>query len=370
MEVEVVSSPHKSRHLRICTTHKMTNFIPGLKLSALFYNEIIKPILDLNYPSLRHSAALIGAGSEVLGFDTEMSGDHDWGPRVKLFLDQDDFAENAKSIEILLKSNVPDRFREYPVKWTIDGPGGYSCVELLTIQGFFLDYLSFDIQGDIQPADWLTFPEHKLRTVTSGAIYWDDLDLQASRDRFRYYPHDVWLYLLAAQWQRIGQEEHLMGRAGIAGDEIGSALIAARLVHDLMHLCFLMEKQYAPYAKWFGTAFAQLVSAEMLSPLLHHVLLAPTWSERQEFLVRAYEIVAARHNALQITETLTPKATPFFDRPFLVIDGGRFASAIREKIKDPVVKQIAEKWLVGSVDQFSDSTDLLNEARSLHSLYE
>ena len=347
-----------------------TNFIPGLKLSRLFYNEIIKPILDLSFPRMRHSAALIGAGSEVLGFDTEMSSDHDWGPRLKLFLDEDDFAQNAKATEEVLKRNLPDQFRNYPVHWTIDGPSGNTCVELLTIRSFFLDYLDFDIRDEIKPADWLTFPEQKLRTVISGDVYRDDLGLQASRERFQYYPQDVWLYLMSAQWQRIGQEEHLMGRAGIAGDEIGSALIAARLVRDLMRLCFLMEKQYTPYAKWLGTAFSRLAGVEVLKPLLRRVLLASTWSERQEFLAPAYEILASKHNALQITEALPAKVSDFYGRPFLVIGGGRFARALREKISDPAVKQIAERWLIGSVDQFSDSTDLLNKARSLRFLFE
>jgi hypothetical protein len=175
---------------------------------------------------------------------------------------------------------------------------------------------------------------------------------------------------MSAQWQRIGQEEHLMGRAGIAGDDIGSALIASRLVRDLMRLCFLMEKQYPPYPKWFGTAFAQLEGAEVLMPLLRRVLLAASWSERQELLVPAYEIVATKHNALHIIKSLTPKVSHFHDRPFLVIDGGRFANALQEEISDPLVKRIANRWLIGSVDQFSDSTDLLNEARSFRSLYE
>jgi hypothetical protein len=46
-----------------------------------------------------------------------------------------------------------------------------------------------------------------------------------------------------------------MPRAGFVGDELGSALIGSRLVRDIMNLCFLLEKQYAPYPKWFGTAF-------------------------------------------------------------------------------------------------------------------
>lgn len=345
------------------------NFIPGLELCSLFYSEIIKPILDLKFPGTRYSAALIGAGSEVLGFDTEMSRDHDWGPRVKLFFNEDDFTLKTKQIKTLIKGNLPNQFRDHPVQWAIDGPSGNACVELLTIRNFFLNYLNFDIRDEIKPADWLTFPEHKLCTVIGGAIYWDDLGLQASRERFQYYPHDIWLYLLAAQWQQIGQEEHLMGRAGIVGDEIGSTLIAARLVHDLMRLCFLMEKQYVPYPKWFGTAFAQLASAEVLIPFLRRILTASTWLERQEFLVPAYEIVASKHNALQITDALAPQVSHFYDRPFLVIDGGRFANAIRGQISDPVVKRIADQWLIGNVDQFSDSTDLLNEARALRSLY-
>lgn len=345
------------------------DFIPGLELSGLFYREIIKPLLDEHFDSLQHSAALIGAGSEVLAFDTAMSRDHDWGPRLKLFLNKSDYLANAKAIEETLQRYLPDQFRDFPVQWIISGPTNNHCVELLTIRDFFLQYLNFDIRGEIEPADWLTFPEQKLRTVVSGAIYWDDIGLQASRERFKYYPYAIWLYLLAAGWKRIGQEEHLMGRAGIAGDEIGSALIAARLVRDLMRLCFLMEKQYAPYAKWFGTAFAQLKSAEELTPLLRQVLLAPTWSEREKHLVPAYEIVAAKHNALNITEALDTKATYFHERPFRVIDGERFTNALRAKITDPAVRRIADRWLIGSVDQFSDSTDLHNDARAVRCLY-
>src|SRR5688572_31184792 len=52
---------------------EMPKFIPGLKLCKLFYQKQVRPILNKEFPSLRYSAALIGWGSEVLGFDTAMS---------------------------------------------------------------------------------------------------------------------------------------------------------------------------------------------------------------------------------------------------------------------------------------------------------
>ncbi len=353
----------------------MPDFIPGLRLSELFFREAVRPILDAEFPGVPYSAALIGDGSEVLGFDTEMSTDHHWGPRVMLFLRDSDFERYGARVRETLRHRLPHSFRGYPTNFTDPDPldGGTQLlqdihsgpvnhrVDILTTRGFILDHLNFDIDRDIEPADWLTFPEQKLRTITEGAVYQDDIGLQAVRDRFAYHPHDVWLYLLAAGWARIGEEEHLMGRAGYVGDEIGSALIGARLMRDTMRLCFLMEKQYAPYAKWLGTAFARLKCAGDLVPILHSASLAETWQEREKHLCTAYEHVAAMHNALGMTEPLPDKASRFHGRPFRVIHGDRFADAVAAQITDPAVRRIASSRLIGGIDHFGDSTALLED---------
>ncbi len=54
-------------------------FLPGLDLCRIFYLEAVRPLLEQAYPGLPHAAARLGPGSEVLGFDTERSVDHDWG---------------------------------------------------------------------------------------------------------------------------------------------------------------------------------------------------------------------------------------------------------------------------------------------------
>lgn len=366
----------------------MTNFISGLELSNLFYLEAVKPVFDKHFPQLHYSAALLGYGSEVLGFDTEMSADHDWGPRLMIFLEEDDFAARHENIHEALRRELPFEFRGFstnfsPPDLTDNGTQRLEIiesglinhhVEIFTARTFFLDYLNFDLRQPIAPADWLTFPEQKLRALTAGAIYHDETGLRETLSKFAYYPNDVWLYLLASGWNRISQEEHLMGRAGMVGDEIGSAIIAARLARDLMRLCFLMEKQYAPYPKWFGTAFSQLECAADLSPVLKKVLAAENWREREKFLAASYEYVAAMHNRLEIMGPLTAKAANFFGRPFLVIHlHGKFADEICKLITDPAVKRLAEKPLIGSLDQFSDSTDILSDPRwreNLRKLYE
>ena len=73
------------------------DFIPGLELARRFYWEAVRPVLDADFPGLRHSAALIGTGSEVLGFDTPMSSDHHWGPHAMLFLAEDDCERHVRS---------------------------------------------------------------------------------------------------------------------------------------------------------------------------------------------------------------------------------------------------------------------------------
>ena len=320
----------------------MSLFVSGQELSRQFYHEAVRPTLDKTFPGLPHSAALLGRGSEVLGFDDEMSRDHNWEPRVVLFLSEADHARHGDSVGESLRQHLPSRFRNHPTEYAIS-----------TVRSYFLAHLDFDIDGETEPRDWLTFPEQRLGMVTSGAVYHDEVGLQAVRDRFACYPHDVWLYLLLAGWWRVHPEANLVGRAGFVGDELGSGLIGSRLVLDLMRLCFLMERRYAPYAKWFGTAFSRLACASDLSPLLWRAQRVASWPEREDALMAAYEKVAAMHNALGITAPVATTVHQMWNRPFKVV-WGDFPGALHAQLRDPAVRRIADQWPTGGVDQFRD----------------
>lgn len=201
----------------------MQNFIPGLRLSELFYTEAAKPILETHFPHVPHSAALLGWGSEVLGYDDVQSSDHHWGPRFLLFLSPENYGKYP--ISEALRNNLPHSFRGYATSFgepdevgvrlpqqTDDGPVNH-MISIETIETFFGWYLGCNPYQSLTAADWLTFSEHKLLAVTSGKVFHDGLgELENVRRKFHYYPRDVWLYQLAAQWIKIFEEREFVSR--------------------------------------------------------------------------------------------------------------------------------------------------------------
>ena len=344
-------------------------FIAGLDLGEIFYTEAVGPILQSHFPALIYSAALIGPGSEVLGFDTAQSMDHDWGPKLQIFLTAADLEGYRDALDQALRKDLPARIRGYPTNFArhndgtalMQGQDGKAIdhgVQFVSMADYFESLLGFNPDAPIEIVDWLSTSQQNLLMATAGRVFHDGLSqLEPVRRRLTYYPHDLWLYLLAAQWRRIAQEEAFMGRCGQVGDDLGSQIVAARLVRDLMRLGFLMERTYAPYIKWFGSAFARLRCADGLTPHLNGVLAANGWQNRQEHLSGAYQLVAKMHNALGITAPLASDVTPFHARPFLVLHADRFVDAIRAEIGDQEVLALPEH--LGSADQFIDSTDAI-----------
>jgi hypothetical protein len=55
---------------------------PGAELARRFAAEVVEPLLNQAVPGLRYATARLGSGSDVLGLDTAMSRDHDWGCRL------------------------------------------------------------------------------------------------------------------------------------------------------------------------------------------------------------------------------------------------------------------------------------------------
>ena len=330
----------------------MPQFVPGLELARTFYEDVVRAIIG----ERPHAAALLSYGSDVLGYDTERSTDHGWGPRLQTVLDDAHDPDDIEALQRALHEQLPPTHEGWPVRFGWDDTPVQHHVTVVTTKAFFERQLGFDPRTGIDTLDWLTTPEQMLLELTRGAVFHDDTgDLTGVRRQLAYYPHDIWLWLLACQWHRIAQEEPFVGRTAEVDDDLGSRIVAARLARDVMQLCFRFERTYTPYPKWFGTAFARLDAASEVGPALTRALNADVAKDREAGLIDAYEAVARRHNALGVTDPVEPQARMFYDRPFRVIGAERFVDATVQRVTDPRLRALP---LIGSVDQWSDNVDV------------
>ena len=355
-------------------------FVPGLALSEALFRTGVEPLLAQWAPGLPYAAGLIGPGSDVLGFDTERSTDHDWGPRLFLFLTPDDLPEWKERLGTLFSRDLPRVICGYPTGFAqteeegVVGLGDAASVGpinhrvvVTSAETWLAEQHGLSSLADLTPAEWITLSEQRLLETTAGCIFHDDIGtITAIREALAWYPDDVWRYRLAAQWKRLDQLEPFVGRTGEVGDDLGSQLVTMSLVRDAMKVAFLLERRYAPYPKWFGTAFGELDLAPALRPHLDAARTARTWPEREAAVYGAQRVLAERQNALGLAPWTDPASRAFWGRPFQVMFGGRFADALLESITDPDVRALPP--YLGGIDQYIDSTDALNNLPLHHAI--
>ena len=348
-------------------------FTPGLKLSQTFFEEAVKPILHEKFPSLRYDAALIGPGSEVLGFDDAISTDHHWGPRLQLFLTETNFLGLKDEIDLQLRKNLPYKIQGYSTHWSVPDPtdSGSQFLELksdgvvnhridiFSVSSYLKKFLNIE-NIPVTEIDWLVFPEQRLLELTSGKMFHQSLgELEKIREYFFYYPTNVWIYKLLSEWDHIAEEIAFVGRSGSRGDDLGSRLVAARLVRYIIRLGFILNKKYVPYSKWFGYSFSLLPIAADLQPLLLSILNENTWRNREALLAKAYLLLLDYQNTLLITPEIRLEPTNYHTRDQKVIDVHKIIKELKKLVKPPLDKM---KYPIGSVDQFITDTHILTAA--------
>jgi uncharacterized protein DUF4037 len=327
----------------------VSTFVPGRALSRAFYQEILSPAIGVP-----HAAGLLGTGSDVLGYDTARSVDHDWGPRAVIFVPE----KNVPEVTRRVAAALPTHFRGWPVNIGRDGVPFRPQIDVGVLSTWTSERLGVDpLAAELTPADWLAMPQQRILEVVSGAVFHDDIGrLTELRSLLGWYPDDVWWWMLACQWGRLAEEESFVQRTAEVGDDTGSAVVTARLVRDAMRLALLVARRYAPYQKWFGTAFSRLDDPEGLGRQLASALSGTSLREREDALGAAYQILAGRFNALADDLDVDATLRPFHDRPARILGASRFAEAALAHVTDPNLQGIP---LVGSIDQVVDNVEVL-----------
>jgi len=282
---------------------------------------------------LEYAAALIGRGSEILGFDDEMSSDHHWGPRLQIFLKEVDYNKLHETITEFFSRNLPYTFLGYSTNWSKPDPNDSMNqflvskengpinhrIEIWTVQRLLKHLLELD-SLELTEIDWFTVPEQRLLEFTSGKVFYDNFgELTYARSYLKYYPDPIWKLKIIAQWNRISQEMIFVGRIGGRGDDLGSRIEASRLVKYIIEMAFILEKKYIPYEKWFTIAFKQLTIAKSLEPVLRDILEENKWQKREKLLCDAYLLLVGNHIELNLIPNIKIKPINFYNRPQLII---------------------------------------------------
>jgi len=340
-------------------------FIPGLTLNRKYYDEVVGPLLKKFDFKLSYSAGLIGYGSDVLGFDDATSMDHNWGPRLQIFVGKND-AHRIGSINVFLKDNLPCDFLGFPTNFSEKGPDGTQkmvfsdstevnhLIEIYEIDLYFQKILRKDL-SEMDNIDWLIIPEQELVEITSGSIFYDGLKrLSKIRSKLKYYPHQVKLIKLASYWHRIANEEAFVGRAVELNDILGLKIITARIVKNLLKICFVLKDTYVPYSKWFTHKFEELNLPE-IKELSRKIIIENDPNRIENLLANLYFEVLKLQNISSNLPKIEKGITTYYNRPYKVIFAEEIVNNLKNSISDPKLKNINIS-IVG-IDNEIDSID-------------
>ena len=235
----------------------------GLELCRKYYEQVGRPMLEEKFSDYlpRIAAGLVGEGSDCLGFDDEISRDHDFGPGFCIWLCKEDYdkigAEMQRSYNAL-----PKEFMGFAARKTSDRGNGR--VGVIEISSFYRQFI-----GNEQPPKdmmrWLYLPEQKITAATSGQVFEDNLgEFSSIRNALlNYYPEDVRIKKIAARAAAMAQSgQYNYARCMRRGDVVAANIAVGEFVKASLSMLYLLNKKYSPYYKWQFYGLKKMVGSK------------------------------------------------------------------------------------------------------------
>lgn len=239
--------------------------IAGLKLSRQYWKAYADELFSGDLAPLRARSAvgLIGHGSECYGFDDAISSDHDFGPRLCIWLTAEDYEQYGQQLQERYEA-LPSDFMGF--KRSVQSPRGGGRDGVMSIDSFFESITGMASAPERSGEEhlWLSLDEATLAAATNGEIFADPCGAFSSRRQaFKNMPEDVRLYLISQRLGMIAQAgQYNYSRMLQRGDEAAAALSAHEFVMAVSSLIFLLNNPltvgYAPYYKWRMAALRKL----------------------------------------------------------------------------------------------------------------
>lgn len=223
----------------------------GLEISRAFYETYGRDMLESLFPGqvTRIAIGLVGEGSECLGFDDDLSRDHDFSADFCLWIPDGDEADYGFRLERAY-AKLPREFMGVCRERL--SPVGGNRRGVMTVGRFYEKFLGAPTAPDTL-GRWLGTPPAMLRTASNGAVFRDDLGLfSAVRDTLlRGYPSDIRKKKLAAHLIMAEQAGQYNFPRSVKRGDIGAAgLCLSEFIRHAVSVVYLLNNVYEPYYKW------------------------------------------------------------------------------------------------------------------------
>ena len=305
----------------------------GLELSRAYFESHGLPMLKEQFSEVMPflSAGLVGSGSEVLGYDDEISEDHDFEPGFCLLLPGEDIIDRRTAF--LLErayAKLPKEFMGY--QRSMIGPVGGARHGVLRMDEFFQEKIGSP-DGILSVGQWMSLPEQTLAEVTGGEVFFDGFgEMTKIRERLKYYPEDIRLKKLAGELLIMAQSGQYNYLRCLKHGEKGAAQLAAiEFAKSTMHTVFLLNRVYEPYYKWSFRAMRELPVLSLEAELLEYLITTDNEEEMAEAKYDVIEGIAADVIDVLIEQELT-KA--------ICGDLEKHAYSVNDQIQDPEIRNL------------------------------
>lgn len=249
----------------------------GLEISREYYLRFGKPMLEEKFSDIAEVAAvgLIGAGSECLGYDDEVSRDHDFDPGFCIFLPGEDKTGRRRAFELeRAYAALPVEFMG--VKRPRLAPVGGNRRGVIRLEEFLSEKLGAP-DGTLEDAAWLSIPEQALLEVTGGEVFSDPSGLLSGvREKLTFFPDDIFRKRLAGQLIIMAQAGQYNYARCLAHNEPAAAQLAVgEFAKSASSAVFLLNGKYQPYYKWSFRALRELEKLPFTADLLEYLITTP-----------------------------------------------------------------------------------------------
>ena len=268
----------------------------GLDLSKEFFEAYGRPMLTEQFADILPHIAVgrVGQGSECMGYDDELSQDHDFEPGFTIFLPGEDVVD--RRAEFLLErayGRLPKEFDGYGRSGL--KPAGGPRHGVTRLSEFLMKTIGRP-DGNLTVRDWFSIPEQSIIEVCNGELFHDgDGAFTALRERLGRMPEPIRLKKLSACLLMMSQTgQYNYKRLTERGDERGAQLCLIEFEKQARHAAFLINGAYMPYYKWAYRAFADLKVLPELSGRLYGLISTGNEPQRAAEKLETIEDVAAR----------------------------------------------------------------------------